>query len=502
MGKNKALIINLLATILSFTVNLGINLLLTPYLTKTLGVEAYGFISLGTNLINYISLITIALNSMASRFITIEIHKENWILANQYFNSVLIGNVVAAIGLSLPVTLIIINIEKVINIPLHLIGDVKLLFMFLFINYLISIIFSTFGVATFATNKLYLKSLREIEGLILKSLILLLLIILVKPSVSIIGISGLAMISYTSLFNFYYTKKLLPAIQIKKLYFKIKLVIELFLSGIWNTVVQIGQIFLQGMDLIIANLFLNATSMGIIAISKTVPMAIISLVGVISNVFLPSLTEFYAKEDQENLLKTISRSMNLLGLVTNISVAALVIFGKDFFALWVPTEDPLTLQMLSIITIIYIVIGGPVNIVYGIFTVTNKLKVNALVVLVTGFFNVGIVFLLLKMTNGGMYVIVGVSTFIGMFRDLVFAIPYSAYCINIKKWFFYQKVLKSIVSFILTISVGSFLHRYLIINGWGSLFISAVIFVFFAGIINSLILFYAEWKYLYFKFKK
>ena len=127
MSKNRQLTINLIASVLSFLINLGISFFLTTYVTKNIGIEAYGFVSLGTNFINYVSLITIALNSMASRFITIEIHKDNWDSANKYFNSVLMGNIIVASTLLIPITFLILKLESLINIPSNLISDVKFL---------------------------------------------------------------------------------------------------------------------------------------------------------------------------------------------------------------------------------------------------------------------------------------------------------------------------------------------------------------------------------------
>ena len=72
--KNKQLAINMIANIISFMVNIGINFLFTPYLINTVGKEAYSFFPLANNFISYTSIITVALNSMASRFITINIH--------------------------------------------------------------------------------------------------------------------------------------------------------------------------------------------------------------------------------------------------------------------------------------------------------------------------------------------------------------------------------------------------------------------------------------------
>ena len=92
--KDKQLIINMTANILSFAINLGINFIFTPYLIRTIGKEAYSFFPLANNFIGYVEIISVALNSMASRFITIKIHEKNINDANKYFNSVLTSNIV------------------------------------------------------------------------------------------------------------------------------------------------------------------------------------------------------------------------------------------------------------------------------------------------------------------------------------------------------------------------------------------------------------------------
>ena len=89
MSESRQLIINLIASIVATVVNYGISLLFTPYLVRTAGGEAYGFVSLANNMVNYASIVTIALSSVAGRFIAIEVHKGNQEKANIYFNSVL-----------------------------------------------------------------------------------------------------------------------------------------------------------------------------------------------------------------------------------------------------------------------------------------------------------------------------------------------------------------------------------------------------------------------------
>lgn len=58
----KQMSINIIASIVSFAVTVGINFFLTPYLVKEVGSDAYGFIGLANNFVQYATIVTTALN--------------------------------------------------------------------------------------------------------------------------------------------------------------------------------------------------------------------------------------------------------------------------------------------------------------------------------------------------------------------------------------------------------------------------------------------------------
>ena len=145
LGKDKALIINTIASFVTFIVGLGIAFFFTPFLTDTVGEEAYGFVSLGNNVINYITILTVALNSVAGRFITIEYHQGKKKEANEYFSSVLMANI-AIIPVILAVAVpVILNAEKLLDIPVELEESVKLLFFFILFNFIITLISTVYS---------------------------------------------------------------------------------------------------------------------------------------------------------------------------------------------------------------------------------------------------------------------------------------------------------------------------------------------------------------------
>lgn len=56
-------------------------------------------------------------------------------------------------------------------------------------------------------------------------------------------------------------------------------------SGVWNSVNQCGHLLQTGVDLLLANLFVSPFAMGLVAVSKTIPSAIIQLATTINNNF-------------------------------------------------------------------------------------------------------------------------------------------------------------------------------------------------------------------------
>lgn len=502
MNRQRQLSINLLATIVAFSVNIGISFFLTPYIISSLGVEAYGFVTLGTNLINYAALLTLALNSMAGRFITIEIHSENWDEANKYFSSVVLTNIIFSLFLSIPTIFFILFIDQLINVPSDLIVDVKILFASLFLNFLISIVVSSYSVSTFATNRLYLQSLRTIESNLLRALLLIFLFVTFEARVSYIGFAALFVLFYKATFDIYYINKFLPSIKVKKLHFDKKKVWILISSGIWNSVIHLGNIMLNGLNLLIANLVISTSAMGALAVANTIPIVISSLIGTIASVFMPDFTILYAKGKIEELVKSIKKSMKILGLITNIPIAILIAYGESFFSLWVKSEDAQMLQVLSILSVIVFVISGPINSIYNIFTVTNKLKLSALILLGVGIINVPLILILINTTNLGVYAIVLVSSSLIILKTLAFTAPYGAICLGLKWNTFFYEIIKSSFGFLLVLTVGVIFNFLFDVDDWYALILHVIVTSLIGFFVNIIIIFSKSERIAIFEFIK
>lgn len=480
---------NIILTIIGFLINVVVSFFLAPFVIQKLGVEAYGFVSLGSQIVNYAAIVGIALNSMSSRFISIEIHQGNWERANRYFSSVMMANLVFIGILVIPACALIYFLNDLINVSPNQLYNVQILFVFLFINYFIVTASSGFTVSTFVTNKLYLKSWREIEGRLIYALLLVILFNFVIPKVYFIGIATCMSALYIASFQWYYLKKFLPQIRFGLNEFKWVTLYELISSGIWNTIIHLGQILTQGLDLLIVNLLLGSTIMGTLALSKTIPVMFISLVGMIASVFAPIYTKHYANGKSLELLSSVRYSMKVLGVLVNVPIAVFAAFGDSFYKLWLPTENAVQLHQLSVLSMLGVVVSGPINGLYSIFTATNRVKANALIVVATGLLNFVLVWILLTRFKLSMFTVVEVSLGLGVARNLLFTAPYGAECLQLPWYSLYPAMFKSVGGFIIIFLIIYFFKQYFQINNWIELAICSLFFLVIGFLMNLFILF-------------
>lgn len=94
--------INFSANLTAFLLSVFLSVWMTPFIVKTLGVEAFGFVHLTQNVINYFSIITVALSSVVVRFFSVAAHRGEREKANAYISNYLASSVLISLLLLLP----------------------------------------------------------------------------------------------------------------------------------------------------------------------------------------------------------------------------------------------------------------------------------------------------------------------------------------------------------------------------------------------------------------
>ena len=499
-NKNKQLIVNVIANLLCCIVSTGISFVITPRIIAQMGSQGGAYLTQANDFINYAAIAATALNSMGGRFITIRIHQKDAKGANEYFNSILYCNLGIVGFLIVPVILVVQFLEKIINIDPALTNDVKILFALTFVNFMVTIISTTFSTATFATNRMDLTAFRTIESQILKAGILVLAFTFLPIKICYMGFATLIATIYLLIFYIYYTKKLLPEIHISPKYFQFKKIVEILSAGIWNTIMRTGQTLTNNLDSVIANLMVGISEFGYVGTSKIIVTTIDSLYQSISAVFTPSLTISYANNKKDELVSDLNTAMKLTGFFANIPLAFMIGFGHDFYALWlakaqstVPPEGVRLIYVLSLLAMFGTIVGGAISPLFNVYTVVNKLKWNAFVTLFMGMLSTGIVIGSLSLMDDrslyGPYIIVGTSTFLGIIKNLTFTPMYAAHCLGLKKRSFYPTIIRYMVVTFAMIGIFVIMQKFLAISNWGMFLVDLFICGICGALINFLFLF-------------
>ena len=471
---NKRLAINLFSNLIAFGVQFGISFILTPYLINSLGSEAYGFVPLANNFISYINIITIALNSMASRFLTIEMSRGNTHQAQVYFNSVLVANTILAAVLAVPSFFFVLFIDRCMNIPVHLLTDVQMTFAYALLGMEVSLVFSVYGEVFYIKNRLDLSAKRNIEANLLRAVVLIVLFSVLRPKIYYITITMLIVNVYLCAANVHYTHRLTPELGVNIRLFDGKAVKTLLSSGVWNSVNQLSTVLLTTLDIYLANLLVGAQASGEYSIVKTVPNFILALASTLVGVFVPQFTIHYARNERKKLIDSVDFSIKIMGYLLMIPVGFLLVFGSDFFRLWVPSQNSEYLQGLSILTLLPIVVTGSVNTIFNIYTVTNKLRTPALTWIGFGIANVASVIVLAEVAHLGLWSIPIASLFWGLVRNLTFTPIYGAYCLGLPWHTFYKAIGRGCLCVLTVIAICFIYKGFFPLNSWAALIVAGI----------------------------
>lgn len=491
----KQMYINLIAQTIAYAVNLAISFFLTPYIVNHIGVEANGFVGLANNFVEYAQLITVALNSMAGRYITIKLHQKNQKEANKYFTAVFFANLFLAVVLTVVFSFVIVFLGSILNISSNLVIDIKILWALIFANFIVSLFSSIFSVSTFVVNRLDKTAIANIRGIIIKAVILVACYTFFKPFTFYVGIAMLALGLNNLISHIIYKRQLVPELKISKKEFDIKYVKELISSGIWNSVSKLSSILSSGLDLLITNIFVNSVAMGVMNLSKTMSNIVLSLFGTLAAIFAPQLTISYAEGDVEGMKKQLISAIKLMGLFAAIPIAILIGFGKEFYQLWVPTQNAALLEILTVITSFNLIFALPLEPLYNIFTVKNKIKVSSIALICFSVCSISTVFVGLNFIHNEdakIIYIVTVGAFYNVVRLLTFLPIYGAKCLDYKWTTFYPSIFKNVVS-VIVLTVIAFGFKFVLnINSWIKLIFACVIIGVLGLSINIFILFNKE----------
>ena len=461
MTNNQKITLNIVTSLVTFAITIIISLFITPVIVENLGSEAYGFVGMAQNFVSYASLVTVALNSMSGRFVSVEIYRGDYKEANKYFTSVFCANLLLAVAM-LPVAVgVVWRLEHLVEIPARLVHDVKVTFAITFLQFLLNVVFTRYEIATFVTNRMYLNQKNSLIASAIRLGLTLLCFHWLSVKISYLAAATFIGVMYTYVMNVVYTRRYLPEMKIRRKDFDFAYIRRVLVSGVWGLLDKLSNILMDGLDLLLTNLLIGPVQMGALALSRTIIVMFYSLRGTLDYPFSPPMTECYAKGDIDGVIRNARMGSKVLGIVMIAPMAAFVSYGISFFKLWVPSQDSVMIQTLAMLAMLNLLSGACINPVLSLFTITNHVRLPALMTLLTGVLTVTINLILLNFTDLGVYAIATTASALGMLRNYIFTPLYGAHCLGVKKATFYHEILIGNLCLALNLAVGFVFYRFI-----------------------------------------
>ena len=407
---------NFVFNIINLVINVFIAIFYLPFLVKSLGVAAYGIVPLALIINQYIKVLTLSLTNSLTRFYSISIEKKLYSDASTYLSSSFIVITIIVIIL-IPFFIWIVNdIDKIFNIPIYLIYQTKLLFIFSLSAFILSLYSSLLNITLYAKNRLDSLNIIGIARLFTKILLTISLFIFISSKVSFIGLASLFSEFIVLLLSvIYFNKSTSKEVKISFFHFNRIAVISILSMTSWVIVHQIGDTTLYRIDTILVNKFWSTSESGIIGIFSEFGTYVMTALSVITTLFVHLILIAYSNKNHKELKKLIIQNSLFVGLLTSFFVGVIIGFSKPLLFFWLSNEYIIYYDwfILKLVTIPFIVSSG---IFTFVFRSWNKVMFPAIITFIIGALNFFICYLILTLSNGNTiyikYMLIASSVFI------------------------------------------------------------------------------------------
>lgn len=458
-------IINLATNMFVFVLNIIINLFMTPFYIKYVGIEGLGIIRITLLLPIYISLITLIISGTVSRFLTIDLQRENKNNANKTFNSSFFG-IIFILCIILPIILLFsFNVNYFLNISDIYKDETLFLFLGILLSSQLSIFATLFLIPSYAKNRLDIQNYVKISSLVIQNLFIIIIFIFIASKIAYVGYAYLLASIISVIISFYMWKYFSPNLVINFKYFRVKKIIEMSKMGIWLIINQLGSILFLSIDLIIINHYFGAVSAGIYSVLLQWSILIRSLGTMLSSIIGPLIIRNYADNNYKNIIKYSKFAVKYVGIGISIPVGIIIGFSNPLLTLWVGEKFIEYIPIMNIL-LIHLTINLAVLPLFYINTAFNKVKVPALVTLIFGFINIILAIALSVNYNLELYGIALASAIILTIKNTVFLPIYAAYIQDLHLFTYLRDILVSIMTMFITIFVAMSLEYYVNIDNW------------------------------------
>ncbi len=357
---------NVLANLIYFVFNAGIQLWFVRYLIDNLGVATYGLVPLATNITNYMAIITVALSGSVGRFLTIDLARGDLATANRTFNTSLFASIVLAVALVPVAGALSWFAPSFLDIPAGEEMGTRFLLMCTCFAFLLNAVGSNFACSTFAKNRFDVQRGIDAMGFVTQIGVVVTLFTWADGDLWYVG-AGIAASAVVRQLAYQVSwRKLTPELSIRLASVDRTRLREILGMGGWLTVDYSGSMVQSNLALPLTNVLVGASAAGVYAMGLQWAMLIGAMASTALTALTPTLTAYHGRGDRGRVGDTALAAMRLLGLAMALPIGLVVGLSRPLAQAWVGPQHADLPALMALLTLPLIVQTGvrPLTSVY------------------------------------------------------------------------------------------------------------------------------------------
>lgn len=471
MNSSKQIKLGAILSYLSIAVNIISGLLYTPWMVATIGKSQYGLYTLANSVIT-LFLVDFGLSSATGRYLSKYNAEGNREAAESFLGAIYkLYLLIDAVILVVLVTVYFRTDKIFVNLTTAELEQFRVVFAISAIFSVINFPFVTFNGILTAYEKFMPLKIADLlyrlcnVGFTVVVLLLgygLYALVLVHAAVGLLVLA----------FKYLVIRKTIPL----KINFKgpTKTIYrEIFVFSLWVTVSALAGRLVFTITPSILGMVVGSAAIAIFGIVSTIEGYVYTITTAINGLFMPKISRIVAgnqaEEDLNSLFLTVGKFQYILnGLI----VALFAAVGRSFIRLWMG-EDFIPAYAGILLVLVPGLFYNALEIANTTMVVTNKVKWNAFVCVITGVVNVCLSFPLSKIYGAtGACISICIAYFI---RDILFHIIYHRkLSLNIPQ-FMRKCYFRMSLPIVVTILCGYAVNHGIPDSGWGTFLLKAVL---------------------------
>jgi membrane protein EpsK len=449
----------------SYVASLFAMLFYSPFLVSRLGVAAYGFVPMTINAVQYLGVVTGALQLSTGRSLAAALQAEDETRPSAVMSTAvwaLLGLLAALLPALLPLAW---GADRLLHTPEGLEVEVRWLALGALLMFFLGALASVLELVAYVRGRFDLRSVMVVASTVVRVGVPVGLISALGPRLRYIGVGLVAGALVHLVFAAFSARRLLPSLRVSPRLASARVLRELASVGGWTIANQLGVLLFLNADLLVVNRVLGSRASGDYSLVLVWSTLLITVGSAAANAFGPRILASVAGDRPEETVVIARDGVRVVSVMMALPVGLIAGFAGPLLRAW---QGPGFEHLAPVLTLVVILLGFSLGYqpLATVFLAHQALRLPSLVQLVAGMFSVSCGYLLARHTSLGLFAPALAGGLTLALRSCLFTPLYAASLMGLPRGIFLRQVALAVLTTLGVMGLGRLIANAVAPRGW------------------------------------